>query len=143
MGHVAKTAGAGLERRMRLAPFERGEHFVMTIEAELILGLDQERLRSRRVRAVAARALPVHDRSMDNGLVELFSFIRMARVAKRLCRHREKPGLVRTVRVVARRALLGRKGIVQRRPLQIGPLIRMTREANISARRGRKQASIG
>ena len=143
MGHVADTATPGLERRMHFSAFELAQHVAVAVETELILGLDENRFRIARVRAVATGAGAIRHRTMHVDLVKFFFLGRMAGVAERLHRGVEKLGLFRAVRIVAGHALFGGKWNMDGLAFQVGALVLMAGETDIAAVSRCQQARIG
>jgi hypothetical protein len=103
MGHVTRCASANLERRMHLGALELAQHITVAVETELGLGLDEILVVIACVRAVATRAGALGDGAMHIDFVELFFFVRVARVTERLDWNVEQRRLFRSMRIMARR----------------------------------------
>ena len=143
VGHVENSAAAGLEGRMYFRAFELAQHVAVAVETELVLGLDENRFRIARVRAVATGAGAFSHRAVHGNFIKLFFLARMAGVTERLDRRVEKLGLFRAVRIVAGHALFGRKWNMDGLPFQVGALVLMAGETDIAAVSRCKQARIG
>src|SRR3990172_8718721 len=102
---------------MYFRAFELAQHVAVAVETELVLGLDENRFRIARVRAVATGAGAFSHRAVHGNFIKLFFLARMAGGTERLERRVEKLGLFRAVRIVA-----GSPFFVPKRKMGSGPV---------------------